>query len=229
MHVELPKAKKFKEFGGEYVMIVISIATALALEHAVQAYHHRHQAHEASEKIEAELRFDLKEIDGAISHNEAEQKRVFKLRNELLAGMRRGDPDKELLVKLAAANRDPLKISVHTPTLRREAWEVAVANQSAGWMEREQLEKYAALYSHMRDIQAISNGSGNKFFDGPQLVNVQTDLQVGRAGAADVLRALTQVMFAYGSENGNLVELREDFAKTLEGASTGNTTVAAHP
>ena len=36
MHFEVPKAKKFKEFGGEYVMIVISILTALALEAAVE-------------------------------------------------------------------------------------------------------------------------------------------------------------------------------------------------
>ena len=70
MHVELPKAKKFKEFGGEYVMIVISIITALGLEHAVQSYHHRHLAHEASVRIEAELRSNLAELDDAITHNE---------------------------------------------------------------------------------------------------------------------------------------------------------------
>jgi hypothetical protein len=48
MHFEVPKAKSFKEFGGEYLMIVISIATALALEHSVQTWHRRHMAEQAA-------------------------------------------------------------------------------------------------------------------------------------------------------------------------------------
>jgi hypothetical protein len=52
MHFEVPKAKKFKEFGGEYVMIVISILTALALEQGLEALHHRHLAHEAADQDE---------------------------------------------------------------------------------------------------------------------------------------------------------------------------------
>jgi len=39
MHVEVPKSHSFKEFAGEYVMIVVSILTALALENGVHRYH----------------------------------------------------------------------------------------------------------------------------------------------------------------------------------------------
>src|SRR5205085_2225137 len=104
--------------------------------------------------------------------------------------------------------------------LRREAWEVAIANQSASWIEPERLEHYAAIYAEMRDIEAISNGGSNKFYDGPQMVNVVSDMQVGRARAQDVLRGLNQVLFAYGSTDGNLEILRKTFAQELKLDST---------
>ena len=74
MHFEVPKSKKLKEFGGEYVMIVISILTALALEHAVQTIHHKHLAHEAADKIEAELRLNAKDVQTVLAHNESDLK-----------------------------------------------------------------------------------------------------------------------------------------------------------
>ena len=49
MHFEVPKSKSLREFGGEYLMIVISIATALGIEHMVQTVHHRHKAEEAAQ------------------------------------------------------------------------------------------------------------------------------------------------------------------------------------
>ena len=102
------------------------------------------------------------------------------------------------------------------PTLRREAWEVAVASQAASWIEPEQLERYAGLYAHIRDIEALSNGSANKFFDGPQFVNLSADLQIGRADAQGVLRVLNQMEQAYGAQDGNLIKLRSDIAKRVK-------------
>jgi hypothetical protein len=107
-------------------------------------------------------------------------------------------------------------LSVLAPTLRYEAWDVAVANQAASWIEPEQLEGYAALYAHIREYRAISNGSGNKFLDGPQFVNVFADLELGRASAQDVMRILSQIENAYSAEDGNQVGLRDDIAKGLK-------------
>jgi 7,8-dihydro-6-hydroxymethylpterin-pyrophosphokinase len=96
---------------------------------------------------------------------------------------------------------------------------VAVANQAASWIEPERLEGYAALYARIRDITAISNGSGNKFLDGPQFVNVFADLQIGRANAQDVLRILSQIEHAYGAEDGNQVGRRTAIAERLKVAT----------
>jgi len=222
MHVELPKAKKFKEFGAEYLMIVISIVTALGLEHAVQSYHHRHLAHEATARIEAELRSNLTELDNTIAHNEKEQQKMLTLRRGFVEELRGGASDKAAIDHLFEKKGDNgVSLSVLVPSLRHEAWDVAVANQAASWIEPEQLEGYAALYAHIRDNRAISNGSGNKFLDGPQFANLFADLQLGRATAQDVLRILNQIEHAYGAEDGNQVQLRDDIAKLLK---AGNAT-----
>jgi uncharacterized protein YbcI len=220
MHVELPKAKKFKEFGGEYVMIVISIITALGLEHAVQSYHHRHLAHEATARIEAELRTNLSALDDTIAHNKKEEKKTRALRVAFVEELRAGTPEKAAIDHLfEKKGENGVSLSVLVPTLRHEAWDVAVANQAASWIEPEQLEGYAALYAHIRDIGAISNGSGNKFLNGPQFVNLFADLQIGRANAQDVLRILNQIEHAYDAENGNQEGLRDDIGKRFKVAS----------
>ena len=80
MHFEVPKASSFKEFGGEYLMIVISIITALALEHGVQTLHHRHLAHEAGTRIDAEIQANVRELDQVLTHNTAELTKLQALR-----------------------------------------------------------------------------------------------------------------------------------------------------
>jgi hypothetical protein len=223
MHVEVPKTKlhSFREFMGEYAMIVVSIITALGLEHAVQTWHHRHIAHEATIRIEAELRANLSELDEVLAHNRAEQAKTAKVFDGFLDELRHGVPDKEAIAHLME-QKNFLSLSVHSPTLRSEAWDVAVASQAASWMEPEQLERYARIYAHMRDNKAIENGSNNKFFDGAQMVNVSTDLKLGRASAPDIARVLNQILNAYGSADGNLELLRADMTKadkTMEMAS----------
>jgi hypothetical protein len=223
MHVELPKAKKWKDFSTEYLMIVVSIITALGLEHAVQTYHHRHQAQEASERIEAELRADLKEVESALKHNEDMRKRIAKLRVALRDEIKRGTPDKAAVEHVLAMDPKGIQLAVHGPALRQEAWEVAVANQAAGFIEPAKLERYATLYAHMRDINALANGSGNRFYDGPQLVAAFADLELGTVSARALLHTLQQIEWTYAGADGNLQSLRDDLAETTVGARTETT------
>jgi hypothetical protein len=115
-----------------------------------------------------------------------------------------------------------IQLAVHGPTLRHEAWDVAVANQAASFIEPEKLERYASLYAHMRDIEAISNGSGNRFYDGASLVAAFTDLDLGTISARDLLHALQQIEWSYNGADGNLQYLRDDLAETF-GSKTATT------
>jgi hypothetical protein len=215
MHVELPKAKKWKEFSGEYVMIVISIITALGLEHAVQTYHHHHLAQVATERIEAELRANQNALDRSLKHNLEMHARVDKLYSALRAELKQGTPDQAAIDKLLEQDKEAIVLSVRFPGVQHEAWDVAVANQAASWIDPDKLQNFAALYAHMRDIDTISNGAGNRFLDGPQWADMYADIQVGKVPARDLYHMLHQMTQAYGSMDGNLQGLRDDFAKRL--------------
>jgi hypothetical protein len=216
MHFEVPKAKTFKEFGGEYLMIVISILTALALEHAVQTVHHRHLAHEATQKIEAELRTNGKELAGTLEHNEADIARIQKTGEELLQALRDKTNDDVLMARFHADWKPSLVLAIHVPTLRREAWEAALANQAVSWMPSAQVERYAMAYANIRDVQLLSTGGGIGFLDGPRWRDTMSNLQMGVATPRDMFRALTQVQGAYGSVDGNLKNLQQVIGKVIE-------------
>ena len=64
MHLELPKARveSLKDFLKHYLMIVLSILTALGLEGWIEHTHHAHAAETARAQIEAEIRANLAEV-----------------------------------------------------------------------------------------------------------------------------------------------------------------------
>lgn len=213
MHFEVPKSKRLKEFGGEYVMIVISILTALALEHTVQAIHHKQLAHEAAEKIESELRLNAREIDKVLAHNERDLKEIKRVRAELVQGIVDKVPDNVLMAHFKTDWKSGIVLSINTPTLRHEAWDAAVANQAVTWMPDEQLQRYVTAYAAVRDIQALSTIGGTNFIDGPRLLNTLGDFETGEATPRDMLKVLSQIRSGYSSIDGNLQSVLKDLPK----------------
>lgn len=221
MHAEVPKSSTWKEFSSEYLMIVISILTALALEHAVQSLHHRHLAHEAAERMDVELHANVKEVDKVLAHNESRYDALEKMRGELLAGMRDKASDAELMERLRRDWRDAVALSLRVPTLHREAWDTAVANQAVTWMTRDQLERYATIYGAMRDKAALFNNGMVSFLDGPQTRDVMSDVEMGLAKPQDIYRMASQMSAAYGSFDGNMKILKQEL-KDATGAQDGH-------
>ena len=213
MHFEVPKSKKLKEFGGEYVMIVISILTALALEHTVQAVHHKHLAHEAGERIEAELRLNAKDVNDVLTRNEHDLQEIQRVRAELLKGIRDKVPDAELMAHFKSDWKTGLTLGIKVPTLRHEAWYAAVANQAVTWMPDAQLQRYVTAYADMRDVQALVTSGGATFIDGPRLMDTLSDLDTGTATPHQMLKTLSQLRSAYGSVDGNLQGLMKNLPK----------------
>lgn len=209
MHFRLLKGARFKAFGGEYLMIVISILTALAIEQGAEAIHHHSEAKEASEKIDAEIRANIDDIAKVRAHNRAEGNKVLKVRNAFLGDIKSGVSDEALKKRLDNEYKDAFSISVHTPTLRREAWEVAVANQSVSWMSAEKLKRYSVIYAQMRDLQSINISGSNSFLDGPRMLDTMSDAQMGTADPRQVFRMMNQIISSYRGINDNLKALQE--------------------
>jgi hypothetical protein len=214
MHFEVPKSKHLKEFAGEYLMIVISILTALALEHGAQSLHHRTLAQQASEKIDAEIRMNVEELKTVIAHNDKRAKDLEVIREAMLADIKGRTMDDEALMKhIVDKYKGAFSLSLHTPTLRREAWEVAVANQSVSWMSSSDLKRYSAAYALMRDIQALSGTGAAVFIDRPHLLDVMSNVQMGVSNPREVYRMINQEIASYQNSNGNLRELQTELAK----------------
>jgi hypothetical protein len=223
MHFEVPKAKKFKEFGGEYVMIVISILTALALEQGLEALHHRHLAHEAANKMNAELRSTIKEISTSLAYNEKRRLAIHKMREQLLAGIRGKTSDAELMKRFDSEWRPMMQLDLNTPGLRREAWEAAVANQAVTWLPREALENYAGAYGAIRDTSSLTYSGTLTLLNIPNLMNVFSNAQMGVSNPQEIYRAATQMVTAYDNLDSNLKSLNTLLQKVVDENDGGHT------
>jgi hypothetical protein len=216
MHVEIPKSKTLKEFGGEYLMIVISILTALALEQALEAVHHRHLAHQAAETIEAELHQNVKMVADALTYNEKKRQILEEVRVQLLAGIRDKTPEADLMQRVETEWRPALALDMKRPVLSQEAWETAVANQAVTWMPRDTLQRYAGAYSSVRSVGAIVQGGSMIFLDGPRTRDIWSDVQMGVANPQETYRAANQLVSLYQNVDGNLKALKERMEQAVE-------------
>lgn len=209
MQIAALRGRKFKRFGAEYLMIVLSILTALALEDVAQSIQHHTLAKEAAAKIDTEIRLNVDELSAIITHNDTQANKLETIRKALLADIRSGASDADLMKKIMADYEPAFDLSIRSPSLRREAWEVAVANQAVSWMDAKDLKRYSAVYAEMRDVQAIAVSGTNVFFDGPRMLDVGSNVQMGVSNPHEVYRMINQSIVSYRSLNGNLKGLRK--------------------
>ncbi|MBI3286314.1 MAG: hypothetical protein HYZ65_15910 [Burkholderiales bacterium] len=196
MHVEVPKAKfaSIREFAGEYLMIVISIATALALEHAAQTMHHNHLAHEATEIMDREIQSNITSIQDARKKNAVQLKTLMHLGEVLLADIKSKQPDAAILDHFKQEAKQDFNLLIATPSPHCEAWDVAVANQSASWLPPETLHKYSTAYSIQRRLPQMVTENIATIFSGARMIDMQSDLEAGIANPRDVFRSLNQMI-----------------------------------
>src|SRR5581483_999879 len=124
---EPPKAPlvSVKEFGLHYLMIVLSILTAIGLEELLRTYHN-HEAAEAAERaIETELRANLAELRQAVQANRDRREELNKLGDSLAEEIRSNKDPAALKRKLL--DNPQITVGLLVPTLQHDAWDVAVA------------------------------------------------------------------------------------------------------
>ena len=204
-----PQTKRFKVFAGEYVMIVVSIVTALALENGVRYLHQAREAQEAARNLDAEIALNLAEVHTEVLENEAEIKRLKHLREVLLKDILAGVSDKEALKHVMLEAKMQFNVSFSAPTLQREAWDVAVANQALSFMPQDQLQRYAKVYSRMRDMQTGFQSMTNSFADLPQLSDTMSNLELKEISPQALYRTFTQMSFVHESNLNNMRSLEK--------------------
>lgn len=215
MHFEVPKSKRLREFASEYVMIVISIATALVLEHVVQTQHHKHLAEEAAQRMQTELRATLAEVEKVSQHNKEQIALNDKLRAAVLKDILDKVPDKTAMQNFFSASKGTFNLSIQMPSYKHEAWDVAVADQSASWMKPDDLQRYSSAYSAARDSQQLAT-VGMSFLTGSDYLKIFSELKMGTSNPRDVYQMLSRMSFCYEQINNSLRDLKEQLDKAVK-------------
>jgi len=104
------------------------------------------------------------------------------------------------------------------PTLRHEAWDVAVANQAATYIEDATLARITAAYAQQREAVAPRSTS---LLDGPRFVDAMTDARMGGADPREFVRVLEQAVAANDTVINALTALRRTVSAALPGARAG--------
>jgi len=213
MHFELPNLPhSIKEFATHYFMIVVSILTALGLEAAVERLHHDHAAEAAQRAIEAELRSNLEGLRDSNANNLQRVKPLEDLCDLLVKDFDDGVPTAQIKQQMTEHVKAGIDFGVYMPTLRHEAWDVAVANQSASYLKPEVLRRLSVAYAAQRDVNPTNV---TLLVNIPAYVNALTDARVGASDPHEFLRSMKQAALTVRNAIGRFKELERDLAQAL--------------
>lgn len=181
MHFEVPKVKmhSLREFLQHYLMIVLSILTALGLEQWIEHAHHRHAAENASAQIDTELRNTLNDIQATIEMDEKKLAPLVAIDAAISEDVRKGLPDAQINQHIRDMSKD-FALAINWPAINTQAWDVAVANQSATWIDVERLHRYAVAYAALRDTASWTTHNATIALNAPQMVELQTRIRLGK-------------------------------------------------
>ena len=227
MHFEVPKMPhSVKEFASHYVMIVVSILTALGLEAAVERLHHAHAAERAQQALEAELRTNLAELRSSNASNAKRLRPLEELTDLLIKDFDDGVPTAQIKQQMAERVKAGIDFGLFYPRLRHEAWDVAVANQSASYLPPETLRRLSVAYAVQRDVNPANL---TVFVNVPAYINALTDARVGASDPHEFLRAMRQAALTVRSTNEKLMQLEQDLAEALPDEEAAHAPVAQAP
>jgi len=228
MHIEPPTSRlaSFRDFAKHYLMIVLSILTALGLDAWIEHAHHAHAAATASMQIEAEISGNLAEVDADVQQDNRQLQKLDKIRGTVIQDLKAHVPDDVTRQHILALTSDDFDLHLHFPTLRHEAWDVAVANQSASWIERERMQRYSAAYANERDSVDMMREDTAILMNGTGMVDTIADLATDEVQPRQFLHVISQMRAMLDQTTQNLRDLRKQLSAALPPASSDTTGTA---
>lgn len=216
MQFGLPRvsANSLKGFLGQYLMIVLSVLTALALDAWVQHAQHAQAAAEAGSQIKAELRANLEDILRTRAHDARRLKALEQLRGSVLRDMKAGLPDTVIEQHIVARSGD-FWFGLNTVDPRHEAWDVAVANQSIGWIDKASLQRYATLYARLNEYRSKSALNLRVNMQGLRPNDLALALEIGKVQPQRFMQGLNGMTTALHDAVVMLDGLQQDYRKDM--------------
>ncbi|HEY0199723.1 MAG TPA: hypothetical protein VGC19_14500 [Rhodanobacter sp.] len=150
-----------------------------------------------------------------------------KLRDTLLHDIQTHVPDATILQHVHEQTPGGLYLDWRWPALRREAWDVAVADQSASWIDNKQLHRYSDIYAAQTRHDAMMVGDVPVLLDGPRMVDATINLQADNVRPDELLHVVNQMAWLTNEVTHNL----EGLAGEIDAALPAGNQVAAtvHP
>jgi hypothetical protein len=219
MHVEVLKARleSLKDFAKHYLMIVLSILTALGLEAWIEHAHHEHAAQAATAQIEAEIRTNLAEVRGSLAKDGHQAEVLASIRNALLDDFKAHATDRAITSHIQALVAiDSFNLNLSWPTLRQEAWDVAVANQSASWIDEARMRRYSAAYASQRDMATTLGANLALVMNGPRMMDAMTDLRTSDIQPREFLHVISQMAAMLQQAQNNLRVLEKHLQEGVD-------------
>lgn len=218
MHLELPdvRLQSVKDFLKHYLMIVLSILTALGLEAWIEHAHHAHAAELARAQIDAEIRANLSEVQSSLEQDARQAKALAQIRDALVEDVKAHAPDEVVARRVQSLVAvEGFNLGLRWPTLRQEAWDVAVANQSASWIDPARMRRYSAAYAGQRDMVTTLSANLALVMNGPRMVDAMTDLRTGQVQPREFLHVIGQMTLMLDQAQNNLHTLEHHLQAAL--------------
>jgi hypothetical protein len=215
-----------RNFAREYLMVVIGVLTALGLEQWVVHVHQNRDAASASAQIEAELRTNLANIRHARTVDLDHLAKLEAIRAGVVRDFKARLPDAEIARRIVARAQD-FGLDMRWPILHHEAWDVAVADQSASWIDSRKVRRYASAYASMRDTNVLKQQDENLIMADSHMFDVMTDIEIGDVQPRRFLYTIGDMSDLLRETSIMLGALDDELGKALPDGGHGAENVAA--
>ena len=206
MQMEVRKAPfhTVRDFLKEYLMIVVGILTALGLEHLAEARHHRQAAAVSRGQVLNEIRLNLEETRVCLAKNGARLGKLDQLGKVAQGDMDAGRPLSVTQMELDQASTTVNELFGYTvPTIRKGAWSLALANQSAAYLEGGTFIRFSFVYSMQEDakrfLDSLNSGEGINGLAGMKASDFLQRIRQGAGALHGVQMDLLQLESAYAT------------------------------
>ena len=195
MHIEPPNSRleSFRDFAKHYLMIVLSILTALGLEAWIEHTHHAHAAATASSQIEAELSANLTDIRKMHDADVRRLKELMQLDDYLVQAVKDGTDAAAVRQHVNVQTKGHFFLGLYLPEMRHEAWDVAVANQSASWIDANRLRHYATIYADQSEFERRISFNTSVNLLGSRMNDVDAGLRSGTIQPLEMMNAVNSM------------------------------------
>jgi hypothetical protein len=187
VHPPHEKMHGFKDFLLHLLTITIGLLIALSLEGCVEHWKQRELKKDADTKLRQEIRDNEKEIASVHTANAREQANLVKI-VDFMSARKKNQPYDNHQIRLDFTLGD----------LQSASWKTAAATGALGFMDYDQVQRYAAVYQLQDKYSALQDQTIDEFLQLQSYVIYGSDpekITPAEAGSAelDARRALVRL------------------------------------